>query len=420
MKIVIANKRYFESTGPERYLFKIKEQLEKNGHQVFPFTVRRKCNKETPYSGYFMSPLAGEDVMYYKDYKDRLGFFHKLRIVARTIYSFEAKKKIGELIDDYDIDLVYLLGIVVEISPSVIDAAQKRGIPVVMRLSDFFLFCAEYTFDRFNETGERITCRECEKYGYKRALKYKCLQDSLAVTGTRVLSMYIHKWLKIYEKVDAFIAPSLCMRDAMLNAGYPKEKVYHIPSFFDSGAVEPCYENDGYILYFGRVDKDKGVINLIKAYEIGKFKVPLFIAGNSSDGEDRRLMEYVRERKIANISFMGFKKLNELIPVIQRAMFTVVPSVWPDNSPMTVLESMACGKPVIGSNLGGISEQIIPESGVLVPPCDPAALASAIDFLLSNPHNIVDMGKKGRQRVEREYSIERHYSQLMTVFNRLL
>lgn len=420
MRIVLANRRYFESTGPGRYLFKITERLEKDGHQVLPFSISWKWNKNTPYAKYFISPPASEDTLYYKDYKDKLNFFQKLRVLANTIYSFEARKKMGELIDDYDIDLVYLLGIVTGISPSVIDAAKKYRIPVVMRLSDFFLFCPEYTFDRFNAKGERICCRECEVYGYKRALKYKCLQGSLAVTGARVLSMYIQKWLKIYDKVDAFIAPSLCMCEALLKAGYSQEKIYHVPSFFDSQTVEPCYENDGYILYFGRVDIDKGVIHLIKAYEIGRFKEPLLIVGESSDGEDKRLMQYVQEKKIANINFVGFKQLQELIPLIQRAVFTVVPSVWPDNSPMTVLESMACGNPVIGSDLGGISEQITPESGLLVPPNDPAALASSIDSLLSNPQKIADMGKKGRQRVEMEYSIEKHYSVLMTVFRKLI
>lgn len=420
MKIVIANKRYFESTGPERYLFKITERLEKDRHQVFPFAVRRKWNKDTPYSKYFISPPGSEDTLYYKDYKDKLNFFRKLRILANTIYSFEARKKMGELIDDYDIDLVYLLGIVTEISPSVIDAAKKRRIPVVMRLSDFFLFCPEYTFDRFTAMGERIFCRECEVYGYKRALKYKCLQGSLAVTGARVLSMYIQKWLKIYDKVDAFIAPSLCMREALLKAGYSKEKVFHAPSFSDSTKMEPCYENDGYILYFGRVDMDKGIINLIKAYETGKFNVPLYIAGSSSDGEDKRLMQYVQKNKIANVTFLGFKKPPELIPLIQYAMFTVVPSICPDNGPMSVLEAMACGKPVIGSDIGGISEQITPECGFLVPPNNPEALSIAIDSLLSNPQKIVDMGKKGRERLEMEYSIEKHYSVLMPVFERLI
>ena len=415
MRIIIANRRYFESTGPERYLFGIKERLEKDGHEIFPFSVRYKWNKETPYARYFVSPPGGEDILYFKDFKGKLSFMQKLGFLAKSIYSFEARKNMGMLIDDFNINLVYLLGIVTSISPSVIDAAKKRGVPVIMRASDFFIFCAEYTFMR-----DRTACRECEVYGYKRALKYRCLQDSLSVTGARVLAMYIHKWLKIYEKLDAVIAPSLCMRDAFVKAGFPEDRVYHIPSFFNAPDIEPCYENDGYIIYFGRIDMDKGVINLIKAYETGRFKVPLFIAGNSSDGEDKRLMEYVNEKQIPNIKFLGFKQKSELMPLVQRAMFAVVPSVWPDNSPNSVLEALACGKPVIGSNLGGIAEQVTPECGVLVPPCDPAALAESIDFLLSNPQKIIEMGKAGHLRAKQEYSMEKHYSKLMTVINRLI
>ncbi|MBI4843140.1 MAG: glycosyltransferase family 4 protein [Nitrospirae bacterium] len=414
MRIAIVNKRYFESTGPERYMFAISEEFEKNGHSIFPFAVRYKFNKKSPYEKYFVSPPA-EDGLYYKDYKDKLSFLGKLRILSNSVYSFEAKRKMGKLIDDFDVDLVYVLPIETAISPSIIDSAKKRGVPVVMRASDFFIFCAERTFVRNGRM-----CRECEDYGYKRALKYKCLQDSIAVTGVRVLSMYIHRLLRIYDKVDAFIAPSLCMRDAFIKGGFPPEKVHHIPSFFDASSVKPCYENDGYVLYFGRLDKDKGLIHLIKAYEKGRFDAPLLIAGDSSDGEDQRLKEYVLEKKIPNIKFAGFKNKDELIPLIQRAAFTVVPSIWPDNSPMSVLEAMVCGKPVIGSNLGGIAEQITHETGVLVPPCDPEALADAIDMLLSNPEKLVSMGMKGRGRAEQEYSIGNHYNKLSSIFERLV
>lgn len=415
MKIVIANRRYFESTGPERYLFGIKERFEQDGHEVLPFSVRYSMNRETPYAKYFVSPPGDEETLYFKDYNKKLSLTAKLGILANSIYSIEARRNLGKLLDDHGADLVYLLGIATSISPSVIDAAKSRGIPVILRASDFFIFCAEYTFMR-----NRATCRECETSGHIRALRYRCLQDSLSVTGARVLALYIHQWLGIYKKLDGVIAPSLCMREAFLKAGFPGEKVHHIPSFFNAPSVQPCYENDGYIIYFGRIDMDKGVENLIRAYEIGGFRAPLYIVGNSSDGEDIRLMDYVREKKILNISFLGFREKKELLPLVQRAMFSVVPSVWPDNSPNSVLEAMACGKPVIGSDTGGISEQITPECGILVPPCDPKALALAIDSLLSDPEKVISMGKNGRHRVEHEYTIENHYNMLLSVFKKLV
>ncbi|MBI4847209.1 MAG: glycosyltransferase family 4 protein [Nitrospirae bacterium] len=415
MKIVIVNRRYFESTGPERYFFGITERLEKDAHQVIPFAVRFKMNKKTPYERYFVSPIADEETLYYRDYKDKLNFIQKLRVASNAIYSFEAKKKIGQLIDDHGVDLVFLVGIANSISPSVIHAAKKRNIPVVMRVSDFFMFCAENTFLR-----DRKVCRECEIYGYTRAFKYKCLHNSLSVVGVRVLSMYIHRWLKVYDKVDAFITPSLCMREAFLKAGFPEEKLFHIPNFINVDNLAPKYENAGYMLYFGRIDMDKGVINLIKAYEKGGFHVPLLIAGASSDGEDKRLMEYVMENGIKNITFLGFKGRDELVPLIRDAMFTVVPSIVLDNNPQSVVESMACGKPVIGSDIGGISEQITSESGVLVPPGDIDAIREAIALLLSNPQKVIDMGRQARKRVEKEYSLENHYNKLISIFERLV
>lgn len=413
MKIVIANRRYFESGGPERYFLQIIEQLQKGGHDAIPFSVRRKWNLKTPYDRYFVSPPAGEDALYYRDYN--VGFIKKVRILLNAVYSFEARRNMDRLIREQGVDLLYLLGIVNDISSSVIDAAKKNSIPVVLRASDFNIFCPQYLFMR-----NARTCTECEDYGYKRALKYRCLKDSLAVTGVRVLSMYMHRLMRVYSRVDAFVAPSVYMRDTFIKAGFPEEKVHHIQSFFNADDVEPCYENDGYILYFGRVDANKGVINLIKAYEMGGFSVPLHIVGASADGEDERLMAYVRERNISNVKFISFKNRNELVPIIQRSIFAVVPSVWPDNSPMTVLEAMSCGKPVIGSDLGGISEQITPECGILVPPYDPAPIAKAMERLLSGPELVVSMGMEGHKRVKNHYSIKSHYDKLLSLFSGLL
>ena len=58
MRILIVNYRYFISGGPERYLFNIKDLLEKNGHTVIPFSVKNVHNAETEYENYFMSPIG--------------------------------------------------------------------------------------------------------------------------------------------------------------------------------------------------------------------------------------------------------------------------------------------------------------------------------------------------------------------------
>jgi glycosyltransferase involved in cell wall biosynthesis len=228
--------------------------------------------------------------------------------------------------------------------------------------------------------------------------------------------MYVHKWLKIYDKVSCFITPSECMRQSMIQGGFPEEKIKFIPSFIDITDKDPCYENKGYILFFGRISSDKGVQVLLEAIRVGKIDIPVLIAGESTDDTPGKHKEYALEHKLKNVDFVGFKKGQELEELIKGALFTVVPSIWLDNSPMSVMESMAFGKPVIGSDIGGISEQITDECGLKFSVGDASELAYKIKEMLSSPKRIIEMGRKGRERVETLYTPKKHYEALMEIF----
>ena len=87
----------------------------------------------------------------------------------------------------------------------------------------------------------------------------------------------------------------------------------------------------------------------------------------------------------------------------------VVPSTWYENQPMAVLEALAVGLPVVGSDLGGIPELIDPgRDGLLVPPGDDKALATAMGELLADPARAFAMGQTGRQKIEAEFPPSLH------------
>jgi glycosyltransferase involved in cell wall biosynthesis len=95
----------------------------------------------------------------------------------------------------------------------------------------------------------------------------------------------------------------------------------------------------------------------------------------------------------------------------------VIPSLWPDNAPMAAYEAMACGRAVIGSDLGGLQDQVEPgRSGVLLPAGDAASLARAVRQLWSDPEQAQRMGRAGRERMERLFSPQRHLEALMGLF----
>ena len=283
-----------------------------------------------------------------------------------------------------------------------------------MRVSDYNLLCPEYRFLRDGKI-----CTKGREGNYLYGLTHKCVQGRLLPSLTRVMALYVHKWLEIYKDVNLFITPSAVMRDQMIKAGFLKDKIFHIPSFVSMAQREPEYSNDGYILYFGRISFDKGLNVLLEA--IKKVDAPLYIVGESTDDSGRKLQKYVNDQNLNHVTFLGFKKGEELDRLIKKAKFTILPSIWLENLPLTLLESMVFGKPTIGSNIGGIAEIIEDgKTGLLFEQGNIDDLACKINSLLSNPELIVEMGKNARKKVVEKYSSEIHYNKVKGLFEEII
>ena len=144
MKILLVNYRYFISGGPEKYMFNIKKMLEEHGHEVIPFSIMSNKNVETSYSKYFVEPIGSRDAVYFDEVKKTTKSIWQM--ITRGIYSLEVKKAIQKEILEEKPDLVYIIHFVNKLSPSVITGAKKLGVPVVLRLSDYFLLCPRFDF----------------------------------------------------------------------------------------------------------------------------------------------------------------------------------------------------------------------------------------------------------------------------------
>ena len=412
MKILLAHKYFFRGGGTATYLFALMAELEKRGHQWIPFTVGYKQTEldSDEYQKYFVSPPLGTDQTHYRDI--RMSPWAMLKLLGRATYSFEARRKATKLIRASIPDLAYVHNVYNYMSPSLIHACRRQRLPLVMRVPDFNLLCPEL---HFLHDGQ--VCTECLQFGYKRALRYRCLKKSLAATGARVASMYVHQWLRIYEGVDLFVTPSAFMRQMMIRAGYDAGKVVHIPSFYAGEVADvSSAREDDYVLYFGRVAPEKGIDTLIRTLATIDERPRLVIAGADVDGTTTALKELVRELELDNVQFVGLKDREALGELIARCLFTVVPSRWYDNAPMAVLESFAHSKPVIASNIGGIPEQIADGCGLLFEPDNPEHLAQQMRALLGDGQLRRQMGRAAGKRLAEHYSAQMHCDRLLGLF----
>ncbi len=405
MKVLAANKFYFVKGGAERYFFELAHILEERGHRVAPFAMQHEMNDESEFDRYFVSNVG---------FSGEMGPARRLRMAGHVLYSREASRAIGRLADDFKPDVAHLHNIAHQLSPSILYALKRRGVPIVQTLHDHKLICPNYQMFVHDEP-----CRRCRTWRYYNAVKHRCMHDSVLWSGLVCAEAYLHKFLGSYSRlVDLWVSPSESLRQRMIEHGIPGEKIVHQPYAIAMERFEPKYESGGYAASVGRLSTGKGLVTVLQALKAAP-EVRFKIAG-SGPLEDE-LKRRVREFGLTNVEFTGYLKGTALEDLMRGALFVVMSSECYENSPLTVYEATAYGKAVIGSRMGGIPELIAEgETGLIYKPGDHAALADRMNELWSDPDRAIEMGRRARTRAEAEYGPDAHYEKMMAIYERVM
>lgn len=396
MKILQINKFHYPRGGAERYYFDLSILLEKNGHQVVPFAVQDEKNIKTSFSEYFAKKI-------------NLDKF-SLEAVLKSLYNWEAGKKLEKLIQAEKPDIAHLHNISYHLTPSIIWVLKKYNIPIVQTLHDYKLICPNYQLFTGNSA-----CFGCKKYKYYQCVKNKCVKNSYAKSLLAASEMYLHKLiLKSYEKVDAFIAPSAYMKNISAEFGINPKKITTVNNFINTKINTKELAEENYILYFGRISQEKGIDILVEAMK----NVPAVKLKIAGDGPQiNQLKQITRDLGLDNqIEFVGMKFGDELESIVNRSMAVVVPSVWPENFPFSILESLERGKVVIASRIGGIPELIQDNiNGFLFNPGDIIGLTRVINSLKNR--DLTSIKIMAKNCVEK-YASDLHYAKIMAVYEK--
>jgi glycosyltransferase involved in cell wall biosynthesis len=221
------------------------------------------------------------------------------------------------------------------------------------------------------------------------------------------------------RKADLVICCSRYGRQTLLarnGAGFGAKVlvVHHGLDTSEFRPASPARTDPLLILAVGRLTEHKGFQVLLEACrELRSRAIPFHCRIVGSDGDaGPSLRRLVREGDLeAQVDLLDFVTPERMPQIFQEAAVVVVPTVIPrrggfDGLPNVVLEAMACGVPVIGSNLVGIPEAVEDGgSGYLVPPGDPRALAAAIERILRSPEERARLGSRGRQLAERDFDL---------------
>ena len=341
MKALLVNKFLHPNGGSETYMFKLGEELSRLGHEVqyFGMEHEKRCvgNALNAYTSN-MDFHSGKR-------------FSKIWYPFKTIYSWEARKKIRCVLDDFQPDVVHLNNFNYQLTPSIIVEIKKwrkeakHQCTIVYTAHDYQLICPNHML--YNPTEQAI-CEKCLGNQFANCVRGKCIHGSIAKSIIGALEGYLWKIKGIYKELDAIICPTDFMKRKMDTTSVFAARTVVMLNFVDDMEWKQSQKKD-YILYFGRFSEEKGIKTLISACKALP-AIPFLFAGTGPLGKELE--------GIANITSVGFQTGTALEELIREALFSVYPSEWYENCPFSVMESQMYGTPVLGADIGGIPEVI--------------------------------------------------------------
>ena len=341
MKILMVNKFLYPNGGSETYMFTLGEQLTKMGHEVQYFGMEHEGR------------VVGNRVNAYTSDMN----FHggsklaKLTYPLKTIYSGEARKKLRLVLEDFQPDVVHLNNFNYQLTPSVIlevEAWRKqtgRSCRMIYTAHDYQLVCPNHMLYR---PEEGRTCEACIGGHYESCMKHRCIHGSRARSALGMLEAKYWNGRNTYALIDRIICCSAFMKEKLDTNPVFRDKTVALHNFV-ADDLPQAREKRPYVLYFGRFAAEKGMDMLLAACrELPEVQF-VFAGSGPMEGE---------LAGVPNVKYVGFQQGDALKKLIAEARFTVYPSVWYENCPLSVMESIASGTPVIGARIGGIPELI--------------------------------------------------------------
>lgn len=340
MKILLANKFYYRRGGDCIYMLNLEKLLKAHGHEVAVFAMDYPENLDTPWKKYFPKNMS------------------KLMAFTRPFGSHEVKSKFKKLLDDFKPDVVHLNNVHTQLSPVMAELAHQRGIKVVWTLHDYKLLCPRYDCLKNGNT----ICETCFNGDKKACLDNKCMKGSKLASFIGFKEAIVWNRERLEASTDVFICPSQFMADKMVQGGFSKSKMQTLCNFIDvekckfsstdgtdyTDDVELLPKKEDYYCFIGRLSHEKGAKTLIEAANQLPYKLVIIGGGP--------LMNELKAVANTNIEFVGFKQWDDIKQLVGKARFSVIPSEWYENNPLSVIEAQCLGTPVLGANIGGIPE----------------------------------------------------------------
>ena len=327
----------------------------------------------------------------------------RVRLAAQTLWSSQTHRETLALLRRHRPAVVHVHNTLPLVSPSLYWACAEAGVPVVQTLHNFRLACPQAMFLR-----ESRVCESCIGKTPWPALRHGCYRDSRAQTAVVVSMLALHRGLGTYrDKVTRYIALNEFCRAKFVQAGLPAARIVVKPNFADIERGAETGSRDGF-LFVGRLAAEKGVDVLARAW--GECPgLALRVAGSGAFGAGIEAC--------AGVTMLGALPQAAVQREMRAALALVLPSLWYENFPRTLVEAFGAGLPVIASRLGAMAELIEPGiTGLLFEPGDARELGELLRWAAEHPERMAEMGANARARFDALYTPDINYARLIEIY----
>jgi glycosyltransferase involved in cell wall biosynthesis len=395
-RVLLVNKFYYNRGGDCIHTLNIESLLKEKGIDVAVFSMAYPENFDSEYKRYFAPQID-----FNGNLESKIKAMRRVLGYGNVITSFE------KILNDFNPDVVHLQNIHSYISPIVGEIAKQRGCRVVWTLHDYKLLCPAYTCTFKGKPCELCFTNKCN------VVKRRCMKGNIA--SSLIAYWEAMKWNRgrLEKMTDAFICPSHFMADKMLKGGFDENKLHVVSNFIDPIKIKQiddmgiCTKREDYYVYVGRLSQEKGIITLLDVAAALPYKLKVVGTGPLSDKIKENFGTY------RNIEFLGQLNAEEVVDVVAKAKCLVIPSEWYENNPLSVIEALCTGTPVIGANIGGIPELITErENGITFESSDVNDLNSKIRAMWNYSFDYTTIAEAAQQR----YNAEKYYEEITRIY----
>lgn len=403
-RLLAINNYHYRRGGAEAVFLDHMSMFSQAGWDVAPFAMQSERNLASPWSRYFVSEI---------EFGQQPGFLTKLNHAGKIIYSYEAQRGIAALVEEFRPAIAHAHNVYHHLSPAIFRTLKAAGIPTVMTAHDLKIACPAYKMLSHGQV-----CEKCRNGNIAQVVLNRCAKDSVALSGLMLVETAVHRALGLYRNtLDRIVVPSRFYRDKLIEWGWPAELLVYIPNFVDPAFLAGERQSEGdYYLFAGRLAPEKGVKTLIHA--AAQARVRLVIAGT---GPDEKELRALAETVSADIDFVGHVGGDRLQQLIGAAKALVLPSEWYENAPVSVLEAYGLGRPVIGTDIGGIPELIEAEhTGLIALPANTHSLATQLARMEAmGADGRSALGRAGHGWVSENFSAGAYQARMLALYAEL-